>query len=102
MDQENGRLNPGQIWRIVVRQTDRLPARLDELWWPGVRAVDVVHQLVGHQALVVDMHAQVIRDVLAAQNVERLAGRSAALRKATAFDGTASIAILPSNAGVPN
>jgi hypothetical protein len=31
-----------------------LPARLDELGRPIVRPVDVVHQLVGHQALVLD------------------------------------------------
>jgi hypothetical protein len=30
-----------------------------------VRPVDVVHQLVGHQALVVDVHGEVAADVLA-------------------------------------
>src|SRR3954470_10557275 len=48
----------------------------------GVRPVDVAHELVGHQALVVDVHAQVVRDVLAARVVEGLAGGPVALRRA--------------------
>jgi hypothetical protein len=59
-----------------------MPARLDELRRSSVRPLDVVHQLVGHQALVVDMHAQVVRDVLAARVVRGLAGGPTALRGA--------------------
>jgi hypothetical protein len=40
----------------------RLAARLGELGRPGVRPVDVIHQLVGRQALVIDVHAKVVRD----------------------------------------
>ncbi len=72
----------GEIRRVVVRRAHRLPARLHELGRPGVRAVDVVHQLVGHQGLVVDVHAQVAPDVLAARVVQGLAGGPAALRRA--------------------
>ena len=45
-----------------------------------MRAVDVVHQLVGHQALVVDVHAQIAADVLAARVGDGLLGGAAALR----------------------
>ena len=70
MDQEDGRLDAGEVLCAVVRHAHRLAARLDELGRPGVRPVDVVRQLVGHQALVVDVHAQVVRDVIAARVVQ--------------------------------
>jgi hypothetical protein len=40
------------------------------------------HQPVRHQALVVDMHAQVVRDVLAARVVQGLAVRASRRRAA--------------------
>src|SRR5207244_11391678 len=67
---------------VVVRHAHRVPARLHELGRPVVRPVDVVHQLVGHQALVVDVHGEVVRDVLAARVVQGLAGGATALRGA--------------------
>ena len=59
VDQQHGRLDAGEVLCVVVRQAHRLPARLDEFGRPIVRPVDVVHQLVGHQALVIDVLAQV-------------------------------------------
>ena len=32
VDQEDGRLDLGEVLCVVVRQANRLPARLDELW----------------------------------------------------------------------
>ena len=58
VDQQDRRLHAGEVLYVVVRQAYRLPARLDELGRPIVRPVDVVHQFVGHRALVVDVHAR--------------------------------------------
>ena len=44
--------------------------------------MDVVDELVGHQALVVDVNAEVMPDVLAARVVQGPAGGPAALRRA--------------------
>ena len=54
VDQEDGCLDAGEVLGVVVRQAHRLPARLGEFGRPSVRPVDLVHQLVGHQGLVID------------------------------------------------
>ena len=82
VDQQDWRLDAGEVGGVVVLQADRLPARLGELGRPGVRAMDVVDQLVGNEALVVDVDGEVAPDVLRARVVERPAGRPAALRGA--------------------
>jgi len=57
-----------------------------ELGRSGVRPMGVVHELVGHQALIVDVHAQVVRDILALESsrtrrVARLRGGAAGERR---------------------
>src|SRR6185437_16597772 len=68
-----------QLGRVVVRHAHRLPPRLHELGRPGVGAVDVVHQIVGHEGLVVDVHPQVAVDVRATRVVQGLPGGAGAL-----------------------
>jgi hypothetical protein len=53
-----------------------------------VRVVDVVHQLVVYEALVVDVHAQVMPDVVAAWVGECLLG--GAVRPFDAMNGMSS------------
>src|SRR5262249_39807725 len=63
MDEEHGRLNAGERWCVVVRHAHRLSACLFKRRRPGMRLVDIVHQLIGDQRFIVNMHTQVPADV---------------------------------------
>ena len=80
VNEEHGRLDAGERRRVVVRHAHGLPARLVERRRPGMRPVDIVHQLVADERFVVDVHAQIPADVLAGRIGDRLARGAAALR----------------------
>jgi hypothetical protein len=65
------------MWLRIAIETSKRTIRSYRPWISGEgRQVDVFHQLVSHQALVVDVHAQVVRDVLAARVVQGPAVRA--------------------------